>query len=312
MRAGRLWLARGFLQEARGWLERALAADPPDPRLRADLHRFLGAVLHQAGDLERAKAILAEGSRVAAAAGLRAVQARLRVQLAEIYDRLGTGDAVTLEECEAAAALLESEGDLEGLAQAWLAIGRRRVFAGDSPVEALEHAASYARRSGNRRVEVDSQHWLIESLRTRGAPRDGGTRVLCSTLTDLAEAVYAQGRYDEAQRLTEDSEALAPDEDLDAQARWRATRAKVLARRGQFTAARQLAAPAEALVAPTCWAALQAEVLEATAEVRKLAGAPEEAAGNLRKALRIYDERRAPALADRTRAALASLSADPR
>lgn len=44
----------------------------------------------------------------------------------------------------------------------------------------------------------------------------------------------------------------------------------------------------------------------------KLAGAPEESAGNLRKALRIYDERRASALADRTRAALASLSADPR
>ena len=70
----------------------------------------------------------------------------------------------------------------------------------------------------------------------------GGRGFLCSALTGLAEAVYAQGRYDEAQRLTEDSEALAEHDDLDAQARWRATRAKVLARRGQFTAARQLAA----------------------------------------------------------------------
>ena len=42
----------------------------------------------------------------------------------------------------------------------------------------------------------------------------------------------------------------------------------------------------------------------------KLAGAPAEAAASLRKALRIYEDRRAVALADRTRAALASLPAD--
>ena len=43
----------------------------------------------------------------------------------------------------------------------------------------------------------------------------------------------------------------------------------------------------------------------------QLAGAREEAADSLRKALHIYEERRASALADRTRAALASLSANP-
>src|SRR5215471_3265259 len=43
---GGFWLARGLLQEARGWLERALAAGPADPRLRADLLRLLGAVLY--------------------------------------------------------------------------------------------------------------------------------------------------------------------------------------------------------------------------------------------------------------------------
>ena len=77
---------------------------------------------------------------------------------------------------------------------------------------------------------------------------------LSSLLPALAEAEYALGRLGEAHRLTEEAEALAAADDLDAQARWRATRAKVLAQRGQFTAARQLAGEAEALIAPTTWA----------------------------------------------------------
>jgi hypothetical protein len=67
---GRFWLARGLFNEARAWLERALAASPADPRLHADLHRLLGTVLSAAGDLERAQAILVQGSNIAAAAGL--------------------------------------------------------------------------------------------------------------------------------------------------------------------------------------------------------------------------------------------------
>ena len=121
---------------------------------------------------------------------------------------------------------------------------------------------------------------------------------------------YALGRAGEAYRLTEEAEALAAADDLDAQVRWRITRAKILARRGQFTAARHLAGEAEALIAPTTWAECQAEILVAKAEVAKLAGARAEAAASLRAALRIYEDRRAGALAKRTRAALASLPAD--
>jgi len=45
--------------------------------------------------------------------------------------------------------------------------------------------------------------------------------------------------------------------------------------------------------------------------VARLAGARQEAARNLREALRIYEQRGAAAPADRTRAALASLATDP-
>jgi predicted ATPase/DNA-binding SARP family transcriptional activator len=403
---GGFWLARGLLQEAQDWLERALATGPADPALRADLLRLLGMTLLYT-DPERAEATLSEGCQIAEAAGLRAVQARIQVQLPGIRIMLGRTGPQALRECEAAAVVLSAEGDLAGLAEAWFAIGFRRSDLGDEPAatEAFERAITYAEESGNHFIEllatsslvggfeqlyvptdvaiaraeryleaVSGDPWaeatILQPLalvygyvgwfadaraaitRARSAQTRSGAElysaisacragliemiagdpaaaeaelkkgcdalratgqrgILCSVLPILAEAKYALGRVGEAHQLTEEAEALAPADDRDAQARWRATRAKVLARRGQFTAARQLAAEAEALIAPTTWADLQAEIQVAKAEVAKLAGAPAEAAASLREALRIYEDRRAVALADQTRAALASLPAEP-
>ena len=113
---GEFWIGRGLLAEGRDWLDRALAVRPADDRLRADLLRLLGAVLFEAGELQRAQAVLSEGIQVAA--GAPAVQARIRVLLADVRYMQGAGIAETLAECEAAAAVLEAEGDLAGLAEA--------------------------------------------------------------------------------------------------------------------------------------------------------------------------------------------------
>jgi predicted ATPase/DNA-binding SARP family transcriptional activator len=404
---GGFWLARGLFEEARGWLERALAADPADERLRADLLRLLGAVLYAAGDLQRAQAALAQGAE-AAAGGLPTVQARIGVLRAEIQVTQGGTYAQALKACEPAVALLESEGDLEGAAEAWLLAGKLRFWGGDSVAaeQALQRAAACARRCGNHRAERETGTWLVASLQdlpipaevavgraeqlleaaggdpwaeaailpplallygfagrfaearaafrrgqsifsASGAKRDWalcaqlagqvelmagdpaaaeqnlregyealratGDRATRGTIASLlAEALYAQGRLDEAQRMTEETQAVAVPDDIEAQARWRATRAKLLARRGQFPAAARLAEEAEALVSPTSWAVVQAEMLAAKAEVSRLAGAPEEAEASLHKALRIYEERPAVPQAKQTRALLASLSAQPR
>lgn len=127
-------------------------------------------------------------------------------------------------------------------------------------------------------------------------------------VTLLAEAAYTQGRLDEALRLTEEGEALAGAGDFDAQGRWRATRAKLLARRGQFRAAVRLAQEAVALVPATCDAPERAEFLVAQAEVSRLAGALDQAEAGLRRALQYYQDRRMVVLAERTRALLASLT----
>ena len=379
---GGFWLARGFSREARDGLERALASGPADEQVRADLLRLLGTVLFEAGDLAQAQAVLSEGCAVAQAAGLpAAVQARIRLNLTEIRFLEGGGSpslTETLTECQAALATLEIDGDLEGMAEAWLTIGQLHSNLGDPTCEeAFERAIDCARRSGHHRAELKASRWLVFSftlipirvdiaigraeqlLETHsgdawaeamiGAPLStlyayagrftdaraaitraqavalrSGARLdqavstffmgevdtmagdpaaaeakvrqgcetlraigergyLASGLPVLAEAVYAQGRLGEADQLTREAEALAAADDLDAQVRWRVTRAKVLARRGHFAAARQLASEAEALIAPTPFVIPQAEVLEVKAEVAKLAGEPEEAVGYLRR-----------------------------
>src|SRR5262249_59240261 len=106
-----------------------------------------------------------------------------------------------------------------------------------------------------------------EALRAMG---ERGDRANIVTL--LAEAAYAQGRFGEALRLTEEGEALAGVGDFDSQGRWRATRAKLLARRGQFRAAVRLAEEAVAPVPATRDAPERAEFLVAQAGVARLGG----------------------------------------
>ena len=407
---GRFWRDRGFLQEGQGWLQRAIAFGPADAEVGADLHRLLGAVLYQAGNLRQADLTLSEGSDAAASAGLREIHARIRVMLADIHVQLGRcGMAEGLAESEAAAAVLETEDDVESLAEAWLSIGQLRFFIGKgtASTEAIERARSYARQGASHYVQqqtarwlivpfseltipadvaisraeqliaaADGDHWAEASLvsqlsvfyafvgrfaearaaiaRSQSAFTGSGAKLswaesllhagwiemmagdpaaaervltegrqvlremgergyLTNLLATLAHAVYAQGRLDEAYRLSEEAEAItSAEDDIDGQVRWRIARAKALAGRGQFTAARKLVREATALAAPTDWAAMHAEVLTTQAEISKLEGAQEDAAGSLRQALRIYEERRASALADRTRTALASLSAGRR
>jgi predicted ATPase/class 3 adenylate cyclase len=401
---GDFWLARGLLQEGRGWLERALAQCPTEQRLRAGLLRLLGAFLYETGDRERAEAVLREGFEAAAAAGAPALQARIQVLLADIGGLQGADDPEILEAAgEAAAAVLDSEADLAGLAEAWTLIGNVRKWPADR--EAFERAMDYARQSGNHRAHMQASHWLAVAYATVPVPADAGlARVeqllqaasgepwaeadllkplgmlyaytgridqaraafarsrslfarfgakfalaessvphglmelaagdpaaaerylregyevlramgergwLNQIAALLAEARRAQGGLDEALQLTNEVQAAAAPGNILLQAWWRVTRAQVLAQRGQFAAARQLADEAQALISPTPWKAEQARVLVAKAEVDRLAGAPDQAAASLRAALQIYEDQRITLLAEQARTALASLATRP-
>ena len=101
-------------------------------------------------DPERAEVTLSEGRQVAEAAGLQAVQARIQVQLSESRSMLGRTDPLALGECEGAAAVLSAEGDLDGLAEVWIQIGRWRGYFGD----AAAAVADYSVLSNTRREAV--------------------------------------------------------------------------------------------------------------------------------------------------------------
>ena len=119
-----------------------------------------------------------------------------------------------------------------------------------------------------------------------------GAQVASSTLAGLlGAAVYAQGRYDEAERLSELSEATAPDEDIATQIFWRGTRAKLLARKGIVDEAKSVARDAVGLAAGTDALTVHGDALMNLAEVLRLVGDKEEAAAAAREARGLYERK---------------------
>jgi class 3 adenylate cyclase/tetratricopeptide (TPR) repeat protein len=84
----------------------------------------------------------------------------------------------------------------------------------------------------------------------------------------LAEAVYAQERYDEAAELARISADAAGTDDVYSQVLWRSVRAKVLAHRGEHTVALPLAEEAVTLASTTDFLQLRWQALMSRADVR--------------------------------------------
>ena len=189
---GEFWIGRGLLAEGRDWLERALGQHLADERLRADLRRLLGSLLFEAGELQRAQAVLSEGSQIGAR--VPAVQARIRVLLADIRNLQGLEMAEALAECEAAAAVLEAEGDLDGLAEALTVAGRLRFWLGDAPAggAVLERAIACARQSGHHRAQMRASHWLAVTYYTLPIPVDAAVARTEELLHDASGDTWAE------------------------------------------------------------------------------------------------------------------------
>lgn len=123
----------------------------------------------------------------------------------------------------------------------------------------------------------------------------------------LARVVAAQGRDEEALRLSQVSEASAAGDDVDSQVRWRLARAPVLSRRGDSGQAERLAREAVELVAGTDVIDLHADALVELAAVLRRADRPGEAVAALREAGTLYQRKGNVVSAGRVKAALAEL-----
>jgi len=132
----------------------------------------------------------------------------------------------------------------------------------------------------------------------------GGMRAISAGL--LAEALYAQGRYDAALERTLDSEREAHD-GLAVHIAWRRVRAKVLARRGDSAKAEALARELVADLGSTDWLNWRGDALLDLGEVLRLASRPAEAGEIVEQALNLYERKGNVVSAQRARLVIAEL-----
>ena len=128
-------------------------------------------------------------------------------------------------------------------------------------------------------------------LACENTERVGELGFLSSITPMLVDAVYAQGRYEEALALSDrwPVDRLTAPTDVDAQAGWRRVRAKALARLGRFEEAERLAREAVAILADTDYVNAHADTVADLGEVLLHAGRVTNAATAMREALRLYE-----------------------
>ena len=121
----------------------------------------------------------------------------------------------------------------------------------------------------------------------------GERRFLATTAATLARAIAAQGpgRHDEAIRLIAVSREAAADEDLSAQAFGRGLYARILADRGRYREAEELARSAAALAAQTDFLSDHADILLELSHVLAAAGQVAEAHLAATQALDLYQRK---------------------
>jgi class 3 adenylate cyclase/tetratricopeptide (TPR) repeat protein len=135
----------------------------------------------------------------------------------------------------------------------------------------------------------------------------GETGWLSTVAVLLAQALYAQGRYEEAERLTDRSEEITGPDDLYSQILIRSVRAKLYARRGETIDGERLSREAVQLANATDFLLLQGETFMDLAEVLQLAGR-DDFGSAVRSAVRIYERKGSLVSVRRAEAKLQSLA----
>jgi hypothetical protein len=140
-----------------------------------------------------------------------------------------------------------------------------------------------------------------------------GERGLLSTVAGfLAQALYADGEYEEAERFSKLSEGATAVDDVFSHMLWRSSRAKLLARQGDLQRAETLAREAVRISESTDLLITRADMLVDLAHVLSLADRPPEAAAALVEAAQLYEQKgSAPAL-ERARASAGELGSKRR
>jgi tetratricopeptide (TPR) repeat protein len=135
--------------------------------------------------------------------------------------------------------------------------------------------------------------------------RMGERNYISTTAGNLAEALYQQGRYDEAEEFCRISREVAAPDDLSSQVLWRCVRGKVLARRGELEEAEALVREALAIMGRSDEPDSHGNALLDLAEVLRVSGRVEEAASAIEEAAILFELKGNVVSLERARALLA-------
>jgi DNA-binding SARP family transcriptional activator len=192
--------------------------------------------------------------------------------------------------------------------------GRRRVDEAASTYEEIGEVYSLANNSGRLlgRIELFSGDPAAAERAFRHCcaelERMGDRASLATVAAELADALYQQGRFDEAGEWLDLAEKHSPADDVSAQYSWRRVRAKLLARTGELAAAETLGLESADLAARTDALNDRADVLIGLAEILQLAGQSEAAAARIEQALALCEQKGNVVTARQARVMLSAIS----
>ena len=139
----------------------------------------------------------------------------------------------------------------------------------------------------------------------------GERNYISTTAAFLAEALYRQGRDDEAFRMTEESEQIAAQDDVATQYLWRSVRAKLIARQGRFEEARSLAEAAVTIIGAAQDPDSQGYAAIDLAEVLWMAGRDDEAIAAAEASAALFEQKANTSSAARARSLRSSIEVAP-
>jgi tetratricopeptide (TPR) repeat protein len=165
------------------------------------------------------------------------------------------------------------------------------------------HAAAVARWMGD---PVAAEQEVRPAYEALGAI---GEKSHFSTMAQgLALAAYMQGDYTEAERVILECREAARSNDVYSQIMWRSILAKVLAQKGAFDEAKQLADEALRIAADSDFVLGHADALTDLAEVLELEGDRTGSASAVREAIVFYELKGNVLAVERARSRLAELA----
>jgi class 3 adenylate cyclase len=246
--------------------------------------------------------------------------------LAELASALFYGPTPVDEALERCEELLDEATDRAGRANVLAFMGGLDAIDGRFEVAHLHVAEAattydeigevYARANNSGRVlgriemlsgdAATAGRVLEECCRTLERVHDAAG--LSTVAAELADALYVQGRDDEAKSWLDLAQKRAASDDVSAQWSWRRTRAKLLARAGDFRDAESLAEEAVRIAARTDALSDHGAVLLDLAEVLRLADRPAEAAERVEEGLLLFNRKGNRVSAEVARATLSELT----